>query len=102
MNQADVYRRIAAAMPHDEEVQALCRKHTQGPDATVARYALVLSLLEEMGETTAEEMASAADGRDGRGWTPRGVVWYLSRLAKGDGHVVKVADSRPTRYAYIP
>lgn len=115
MSQSDIYRRIAAAMPSDEEVQALCRKYIERADKSSANRtakmdAVRRALGQVMGTTetesqgvSAKEVAAwmnengyATQLCDKGQWSPQGAGYYLRALVK-EGTVTEI-DGSPKTY----
>lgn len=82
----DMYARIAAAMPDDEEVQAFCAKHIAASAASAAkkegRISQIMAAIPQGTFTTADILPALGEREDGTCWTGRGLSWYLSELVR--------------------
>ncbi len=109
MSQVDIYRRIMAAMPADEEVVALCRKHIERSDASSSRTAANLELVgsymkhrffDESHATTAKNLAAVLS-ENGEDWSCRKASSYLTRLYKEQKVEKVVVKGSANEYYYI-
>lgn len=108
--QADLYRRILAAMPGDPEVVELCRKHIDRAEALSGRTSDALAAVSRHMATrfyddghavTAKDLASSLSAALGEDWTCRKASYYASRLAK-EGQVERITEKgKPNRYYHL-
>lgn len=108
--QADLYRRILAAMPGDPEVVELCRKHIDRAEALSGRTSDSLAAVSRHMATrfyddghavTAKDLAASLSAALGEDWTCRKASYYASRLAK-EGQVERIAEKgKPNRYYHL-
>ena len=114
MSQVDIYRRIMAAMPEDEEVIALCRKHIERSENSSNHTAANLDMVakhmatkfyDEEHAVTAKDLAdsinSLGEAPDATHWNTRKASYYLTRLAKEDKVRKVVAKGSPNKYHFL-
>ena len=124
MSQVDIYRRIMAAMPEDEEVIALCRKHIERSENSSNHTAANLDMVakhmatkfyDEEHAVTAKDLADsinslgdatlAGSARDatlaGDDWNTREASYYLTRLAKENKVEKVVTKGSPNKYYFL-
>lgn len=110
MSQVDIYRRIMAAMPEDEEVVELCRKHIERSESSSNRTAANLALVDaymkhrffdESHTTTAKNLAAQITEGEGEDWSCRKASSYLTRLYKEHKVEKVVAKGSVNEYYYI-
>lgn len=110
MSQVDIYRRIMAAMPADEEVVALCRKYIERSESSSNRTAANLKLVDtymkhqffdESHTTTAKNLAEQITEGEGEDWSCRKASTYLTRLYKEQKVEKVVVKGSVNEYYYI-
>lgn len=112
MSQVDIYRRIMAAMPEDEEVVTLCRKHIERSENSSNHTAANLDMIakhmatkfyDEGHAVTAKDLADSIISLDDvtDDWNTRKASYYLTRLAK-EGKVEKmIVKGSPNKYYFL-
>lgn len=112
MSQVDIYRRIMAAMPEDEEVITLCRKyiersenssnHTAANLDMVAKH-MATKFYDEEHAVTAKDLADSINslGEATDDWNTRKASYYLTRLAKENKVEKVVAKGSPNKYYFL-
>lgn len=110
MAQIDVYRRIAAAMPEDAEVQELCAKFFARAEVSDSRTRANLEAVRRVvrsmvsrgtSAVTSKEMAKALTAHTKCAWSTNKAGYYLRQLASmEDEGVERLPDEkgRPVTY----
>lgn len=110
MSQVDIYRRIMAAMPEDEEVTALCRKYIERSENSSNHTAANLDMVakhmankfyDEEHAVTAKDLADSINSLGDAGWNTRKASYYLTRLAKEGKAERVVAKGSPNKYYFL-